>query len=228
MTANSEQLLPTASAPPARPSFWNDPVYRGLVFQAVVLVAVVALGVFLVSNTMSNLERQGIASGFGFLERTAGFSIGESLVAYTESNSYGRTFVVGLLNTIWVSFWGIVLATIIGFVMGVLRLSNNWLVSKMAMVYIEALRNIPLLLQIFFWYFAVLRPLPGPRQSVTVGESFFSTTGDCITRRRSTKTVLLLSVGPWSRRSSQALLSLGGRNDGKIERASCFRLIGFR
>jgi general L-amino acid transport system permease protein len=164
-----------AAAPPARPPVWNDPVYRALFFQTVVLAGVIALGVFLVNNTLSNLERQGIASGFGFLERTAGFSIGETHLGltYSEEDSYGKTFLVGLLNTIWISAWGVVLATILGFIIGVLRLSPNWLVSKIAMVYIELLRNIPLLLQIFFWYFAVLRPLPAPRNSISLFDSFF-------------------------------------------------------
>ena len=173
-TESGPGATPT-SAPPAKPPIWNDPVYRALFFQAVVLAGVVALGVFLVNNTLDNLEKQGIASGFGFLERTAGFSIGETHLglSYSEEDSYGKTFLVGLLNTIWVSGWGIVLATVLGFIIGVLRLSPNWLVSRIAMVYIELLRNIPLLLQIFFWYFAVLRPLPAPRNSIELFDSFF-------------------------------------------------------
>ena len=161
--------------PPARPPMWNDPVYRALFFQALVLLGVIAVAVFLVNNTLNNLERQGIASGFGFLDRTAGFSIGETHfgVQYQEEDTYARTFWVGLANTIWISAWGIALATILGFTVGVLRLSTNWLVSRLAMVYIELLRNIPLLLQIFFWYFAVLRPLPAPRNSVELFDSFF-------------------------------------------------------
>jgi general L-amino acid transport system permease protein len=161
--------------PPARPPMWNDPVYRALFFQALVLLGVIAVGVFLVNNTLNNLERQGIASGFGFLDRTAGFSIGETHfgVQYREEDTYARTFWVGLANTIWIAAWGIALATILGFTVGVLRLSTNWLVSRLAMVYIELLRNIPLLLQIFFWYFAVLRPLPAPRNSVELFDSIF-------------------------------------------------------
>ena len=148
------------AAPPAKPPVWNDPRYRALFFQALVLGGVIAAGVFLVNNTLANLERQGIASGFGFLSKTAGFSIGESLIGYAEENSYGRAMVVGLLNTLLVSVVGIALATALGFIVGVARLSSNWLIAKLAAVYIEVLRNIPLLLQIFFWYFAVLRPLP--------------------------------------------------------------------
>ncbi len=161
------------AAPPAKPPVWNDPRYRALFFQALVLGGVIAAGVFLVNNTLANLERQGIASGFGFLSKTAGFSIGESLIGYVEENSYGRAMVVGLLNTILVSIVGVALATALGFIVGIARLSSNWLIARLAAVYIEVLRNIPLLLQIFFWYFAVLRPLPQPRQSVGVGDAIF-------------------------------------------------------
>ncbi len=164
---------PIGAAPPAKPPIWNDPAFRAVAFQILAIVVVLAVAMFLVNNTIRNLERQNIASGFGFLGSTAGFSIGESLIDYEEANTYGRAFLVGLLNTIFVSFWGIILATIVGFLMGVARLSTNWLVNKLAMVYIEVLRNVPLLLQIFFWYFAVLRPLPSPRQSVTLFDSFF-------------------------------------------------------
>ena len=161
------------AAPPARPPVWNDPRYRALFFQAIVLAAVIGGGVYLVNNTLANLARQGIASGFGFLGTTAGFSIALSLVEYSEEASYGRAFLVGLLNTLLVSAVGVFLATILGFGIGVARLSHNWLLAKLAAVYIEILRNIPLLLQIFFWYFSVLRILPGPRQSVSLFGAFF-------------------------------------------------------
>jgi general L-amino acid transport system permease protein len=173
VAADPDQLPVPTAAPPAKPAIWNDPAWRALFFQVVVVGFVILMAVFLVKNTLSNLERQGIASGFGFLGSTAGFSIGETLIPYHEENTYGRTFLVGLLNTIWISFWGVLLATILGFIVGVARLSTNWLISKISMVYIETLRNIPLLLQIFFWYFAVLRPLPGPRQSLSLGDGFF-------------------------------------------------------
>ncbi|MFT5447467.1 MAG: general L-amino acid transport system permease protein [Gammaproteobacteria bacterium] len=165
--------LQPGAKPPAKPPIWNDPVWRGLFFQVLVILAVLAFGAFLVNNTIVNLEKQNIASGFDFLNTTAGFSIGESLIDYEESNTYGRAFMVGLANTLIVSFYGVIFATFLGFVIGVARLSPNWLVSKLAMVYIEVLRNIPLLLQIFFWYFAVLRPLPSPRDSIAMFDSFF-------------------------------------------------------
>ncbi|MBC8445550.1 MAG: amino acid ABC transporter permease [Rhodospirillaceae bacterium] len=158
---------------PAKPPIWNDPVYRALFFQVLVLGGVIFAGYVLVSNTLHNLERQGIASGFGFMKTTAGFSILMNLIDYTESDSYFRAFIVSLLNTLLVAAIGVFFATILGFLIGVARLSNNWLISKMAAVYIETLRNIPLLLQIFFWYFGVLRQLPQPKQSVNVLDLFF-------------------------------------------------------
>jgi len=103
------------------------------------------------------MESRGITTGFDFLGNPAGFEILMSLIDYDSTHTYGRTFLVGLLNTVLVSFVGILLATLLGFVMGVARLSNNWLVAKFASIYVETIRNIPLLLQIFFWYFAVLR-----------------------------------------------------------------------
>ncbi|MEN8190166.1 MAG: amino acid ABC transporter permease [Thermodesulfobacteriota bacterium] len=153
--------------------WWNNAQYRALFFQVVLVAAIAGFVWFIGTNTLENLERRGISTGFGFLSLKAGFGILQSLIPFTESDSFGRTFLVGLLNTLLVSALGIVFATIIGFVMGVARLSNNWLIAKIATVYIEIFRNIPLLLQIFFWYFAVLRALPGPRQSWSAGDVAF-------------------------------------------------------
>lgn len=168
MAADPNEVAADVSAPPGKPAIWNDPTWRAIFFQILVVLGVVLFAAFLVRNTMHNLETRGISSGFDFLTKSAGFSIGETHfgISYSEENSYGRTFIVGLMNTIWVSMWGVFLATILGFIIGVLRLSPNWLVSKLAMLYIETLRNIPLLLQIFFWYFAILRPLPNVRNSI--------------------------------------------------------------
>ncbi len=160
-------------AVPSKPPFWNDPTYRAIFFQILVLGAVFGFGYYIFSNTTANIEKQGIASGFGFLNSTAGFGIITHLVEYTEESSYGRAFLVGLLNTLLVSFIGIILATIIGLIVGIARLSSNWLIARIATVYIEIIRNIPLLLQIFFWYFAVLRTLPSPRDSATFMDIFF-------------------------------------------------------
>ncbi len=161
------------AAMPAKPPIWNDPRYRAIFFQILVLGAVIGGSVYLVNNTITNLEKRGIASGFGFLERTAGFSISLSLIEYSEEMSYGRAFLVSVINTIMISVIGVFFATILGFIVGIARLSSNWLISKIAAVYIEILRNIPLLLQIFFWYFAMLGALPGPKQSVVVFDLFF-------------------------------------------------------
>jgi len=154
-------------------AFWNDPQFRSIFFQVVVLVAVIGFGWYLFVNTTANLERQGIASGFDFLNSTAGFGIIFHLIPYSEESTYGQVFLVGLLNTILLSGLGVILATIIGFIVGIARLSTNWLISRMATVYIETLRNVPLLLQIFFWYFAVLRAVPSPRQSYNLGDAIF-------------------------------------------------------
>lgn len=164
----------TAESEPPKIALWNDPQARALFFQVIVLGGLLILGGVIVNNTMANLERQGIASGFGFIDTTAGFAIGYSpFLEYSEENTYGRALLVGLLNTLLVATLGIVFATVIGFIMGVARLSNNWLIAKMALIYIEVMRNIPLLLQIFVWYFGVLRPLPGPRQSVNFNDTIF-------------------------------------------------------
>jgi len=167
--------LPDTAGLPAKPAFWNDPRIRAIVFQVLVTAGVIAVGVYLVRNLLHNLEVRGISTGFGFLSNRAGFAVNQSLVAFDESSSYGRTFVVGLLNTILVSALGIVLATVLGFVIGVARLSRNWLVSTLAAAYIETFRNIPLLLQILFWYFAVFLNLPSPSEALSVGDTVFLT-----------------------------------------------------
>jgi general L-amino acid transport system permease protein len=127
----------------------------------------------MVHNTLANLASRGISTGFDFLATEAGFGISQALIDYSETSTFGRTFVVGLLNTLLVSLLGIVVATLLGFVIGIARLSRNWLVSRLAGAYVEVFRNIPLLLQIFFWYFAVLRALPRPRESLALGEAVF-------------------------------------------------------
>ncbi|MFZ1827683.1 MAG: amino acid ABC transporter permease [Candidatus Competibacteraceae bacterium] len=161
------------SAPPVKPPFWNNPQVRAILFQAVALIATVAFGLSIFENTQDNLQRLGIASGFGFLSSPAGFDIIQTLIPYSATSSYGQVFWVALLNTLLVSALGIVFATLLGFIVGVARLSKNWLIAKMALIYIEIFRNIPLLLQIFFWYFAVLRAMPAPRQSLSLADTFF-------------------------------------------------------
>ncbi|TPE53448.1 amino acid ABC transporter permease [Maribrevibacterium harenarium] len=158
-------------------SFLNDAGNRALIFQAVLLVVVVAVGYYLFHNLQANLENQGISTGFRFLNEPAGFPILIHLIEYTEADTYGRAFVVALINTFVISLMGIVLATIIGVIMGLARLSQNWLVARLATVYIETLRNLPLLLQMFFWYFAVLAALPHPRDSIIFGDFFLNKRG---------------------------------------------------
>ena len=155
----------TASPRPARPSTWHDPRIRGIAYQILFVGIVAAFGAFLIHNTVVNLRRQNIASGFGFLDREAAFGIGESLIAYSPADTYARAFLVGLLNTLYVAGLGIVLATILGTMMGIARLSSNWLIRKLAQVYVETFRNIPLLLQLFFWWALLRESAPGPRQA---------------------------------------------------------------
>jgi general L-amino acid transport system permease protein len=150
---------------PASPAPWRDPRVRGIVLQILFVAIVVALGALLVHNAVVNLRRQNIASGFGFLDHEAAFGIGESLIAYTPADTYGRAFLVGLINTLYVAGLGIVLATILGTVMGIARLSANWLIRKLAQVYVETFRNIPLLLQLFFWWGLLRESAPPPRQA---------------------------------------------------------------
>jgi len=148
-----------------RPPPWRDPRLRGIVLQVLFVAVIAAFFAFLAHNTIVNLRRQNIASGFGFLDREAAFGIGESLIAYTPADTYGRAFVVGLTNTLYVAALGIVLATIVGTLMGLARLSGNWLVARLAQIYVEAFRNIPLPLQLLFWWALLRGAAPGPREA---------------------------------------------------------------
>ena len=158
---------------PGKPPIWNDPHYRALFFQVLLIIGLGVFLVYIVNNTLANMEARGISTGFAFLSERSGFDILQSLIPYSADSTYGTTFVVGLLNTVLVTAIGIVFATLLGFFVGVARLSKNWLISKIATVYIETFRNIPLLIQIFFWYFVVLRAMPSAKQSMSLGDSFF-------------------------------------------------------
>lgn len=148
----------------------NDPKVRGLVFQIVLVGVMLALVAVAVLNARENLERQKIASGFGFWDNVAGFPISQTLIPYSEAvSTYGQAFWVGFLNTVLVAAIGIVLATLLGFTMGVARLSKNVLVAGVARWYVEIIRNIPLLLQLLFWYNAVVKSLPSVRDSIGLG-----------------------------------------------------------
>jgi len=145
----------------------RDARFRALVFQVVALGAVLAALAYLVSNTVTNLEARKIASGFGFLAREAGFAIGETtFIVYSAADSYLRALAVGLANTFRVALVGVVLATVVGTLVGLARLSSNWLVSRLATLYVEVLRNVPLLVQLFFWYAIISENLPGPRAAL--------------------------------------------------------------
>jgi general L-amino acid transport system permease protein len=152
---------------------FSNPTVRAWLFQILAVVAVVAIAIYLIHNTITNLNNRGITSGFAFLDRSAGFGIVQHLIDYQQGDTYGRVFLVGLLNTLLVSALCIVFASFLGFFLGLARLSDNWLLRKLSTVYIETFRNIPPLLQIFFWYFAVLRNLPGPRQAVSAFDLAF-------------------------------------------------------
>ena len=153
----------------ARVAFYNDPRVRSLVYQLALFAGVAFLVYAAASNAIDNLERAHITSGFGFWNTTAGFDISQTLIPYdSQVSTYGRAFWVGLLNTLLVAGLGIIFATVLGFIIGISRLSKNWLLAKAAGGYVETIRNIPLLLQLLFWYNAVLKSLPETRDSIVI------------------------------------------------------------
>jgi general L-amino acid transport system permease protein len=162
---------------PKTPLIYN-PKVRSIAYQVVLCAVIMFLLWSAIHNAAENLARAKIASGFGFWDNTAGFDISQSLIAYTTLSTYGRAFWVGLLNTLLVASLGIVLATILGFLIGIARLSKNWLLGRMAGFYVETIRNIPLLLQLLFWYNAVLKSLPQTRDSFAIpGGGFLNNRG---------------------------------------------------
>lgn len=160
------QNTPAVPAPPKRRLSWNDPFTRGIIYQVLILGVLGFCVWYLVSNTLHNLAVRNISTGFDFLDREAGFAIGESALAYTPSDTYGRAILVGLVNTLKVAVIGIIAATVFGTLLGIARLSKNWLISRLAGLYVEVMRNVPLLLQLFFWYALITETLPGPRQAL--------------------------------------------------------------
>jgi general L-amino acid transport system permease protein len=163
----------TGSVTPSKAPFWYDPKVRAVLFQVGVLGMVGLLAYYLMTNTLANLERQAIATGFGFLEKQSSFEIGESLISYSAADTYFRALLVGALNTLLVSFIGIILTIILGTFIGIARLSTNWLLSKMAAIYIEFFQDIPILLQLFFWYAFFYEILPQPRQALNLFKGAF-------------------------------------------------------
>ena len=170
------RLIAARHAPKRRMRLsWSDPVFRAIVWQMVIVGIVAAIAWYLISNTTENLAARHIATGFAFLDRVAGIPIGESMIPYNPAvNTYGRALLIGVLNTLQVAVIGIVLATILGTLIGIGRLSKNWLLSRLTAFYVEVLRDIPLLLQLLFWY-TILQGLPAPRQALHIGNAFFLT-----------------------------------------------------
>jgi general L-amino acid transport system permease protein len=159
---------------PPKVSPLYDPRVRSIGYQAVLCLVVGLLVYAAINNAAENLARARIATGFGFWNDTAGFDISQALIDYSpQASTYGRAFWVGLLNTLLVASIGVVLATILGFLVGVARLSRNFLVARLAAAYVELIRNLPLLLQLLFWYNAVLKALPEVRESLTIGSAAF-------------------------------------------------------
>ncbi|WP_255676055.1 amino acid ABC transporter permease [Pusillimonas sp. MFBS29] len=201
---------------PKRRLSWNDPGFRSLIYQVLVL-GVVGLGVwYLVSNTLHNLAVRNISTGFDFLHREAGFAIGESVIPYTPADTYGRAIWVGILNTLRVSVIGIVAATVFGTLLGIARLSKNWLLSRVTSAYIEVMRNIPLLLQLFFWYAIITEVMPGPRNALNpVAGVFLSNRGlklpalqgdalDWILAGLGLAILVIIFLGHWARKRQEA------------------------
>src|ERR1700749_1021256 len=147
--------------------------WSGVAVQTLFVIALAWMAYEIIVNARTNLETQHIAAGFGFLKNTAGFDVSQSLIPYSQSDTYTRVFLVGLVNTILVSVIGIFFATILGFIVALGRLSPNWLMARIAGAYVEIVRNLPLLFQMLFWYLAVLAVLPAPRQSISPFAGFF-------------------------------------------------------
>ena len=154
-------------------AFYNNPKIRAIIYQVLALTVIFLFTYYVLNNMFANIEKRGINTGFDFLGNEAGFGIISTLISYTESDTYARVFVIGILNTLLVSAIGIFFSSIIGLLIGIGRLSKNFMVSKLCLIYIETFRNIPILLQILFWYNVVLSALPSPRQSISYLDSFF-------------------------------------------------------
>jgi general L-amino acid transport system permease protein len=146
--------------------YLNDENVRAILYQVVAIGLIILTGWYLVSNTLYNLEQQNISTGYSFLDLEASFEISESMIDYSAKSTYATALLVGLLNTVKVAILGIVLCTIIGIIFGVARLSSNWIVRKLATIYVETFRNIPVLLQLFFWYALIPNSFPHPRDAL--------------------------------------------------------------
>lgn len=213
MSILKDRLL-TPIAESSLAQLWQDPKVRGWLAQALVLLFAVLAVYEIAGNTIENLQRANIASGFGFLRDPSGFAINFTLIEYSPQSSYFRAFLVGVLNTLLIASIGVALATFIGFTVGVARLSPNWLLARLAGAFIETLRNTPLLLQLFFWYFVVLNLLPPQRDSYSLGETVFLNNrglffprlvweeGTFLIFFAATLAAIAAALGIWRRRSS--------------------------
>jgi general L-amino acid transport system permease protein len=170
VTTTDPRVVSGRTAPKRRLRLsWSDPRFRAIVWQVVILGFVGAVVWYLIDNTSRNLAARHIATGFGFLQRTAGIPIGEALIPYNPAeNTYGRALIIGVLNTLKVAVVGVVSATILGTLIGIGRLSKNWLLARLTAFYVETLRDLPLLLQLLFWY-TILQGLPAPRNAMSIG-----------------------------------------------------------
>lgn len=169
MTAIEDEL----AARPPRVALYRNPRARSIFVQILFVLLLLWLGFELIANARSNLAARGIVSGFGFLDQSAGFDVSQSLIPYGPTDTYRRLYFVGLLNTLLVAVLGIFFATILGFLIGVARLSSNWLVARIAGGYVEFVRNLPLLFQLLFWYLAVLGTFPSTRESISLFDAVF-------------------------------------------------------
>jgi general L-amino acid transport system permease protein len=169
--ASAAIIVPTSSRDAS--SVFNDPVVRGIIYQVLTVVVIVGFFAWIALNTAHHLAANGQTLGYTFIDGRAGFNIAQSLISYSSDSTYGHAFLVGILNTVLVSVAGIIVATIVGFLIGIGRLSHNWLIAKLCQVYVEIFRNIPPLLVIFFWYLGVLQVLPQPRDSVHLPFSMY-------------------------------------------------------
>ncbi len=217
MAIMTDGTLPARGGSAPKVAFFNDPKTRSLIFQTLALALLVFILFTAVNNAVTNLRNQNIAGGFGFLNQTAGFGISQTPIAWEESMSYGRAYLIGLLNTLLVAVVGIFFATLLGFIVGVARLSPNWVIAKIAYWYVEIIRNLPLLFQILFWYLAVLAAMPTPRNSyslfgllfanqrgITVPRPVFETGAGLIGIALIVGLVAAFAVRHWARKRQEA------------------------
>ena len=164
---------PTATRAPATGAWWNDRRVRAVIYQLVFLVVLVGAIWLLVTNTIDNLRARGLRTGFDFLNARSGIPISDTIIDWNPDDTFGRAYLVGIINTLRVGVIGIILATILGTVIGIARLSSNWLIARLASVYVETIRNVPLLLQLIFIYAVFREALPEQLDPLVIGGGFF-------------------------------------------------------